>query len=90
MTQSPYQIITMTPQQLEDFAMVCFQKAQHMPKKNEIEPTYKITNPIIKETFPNLAISTLKQWCMRGILGKMGTDGKYYVTLSQIQKTLFK
>ncbi len=54
------------------------------------EKRFKISDPTIKENFPSLAMSTLRSWCQGGHIGKMGTDGKYHVTLQEIEKKLYK
>ncbi len=56
----------------------------------KIEKRYKLSDPIILETFPSLSIHTLKKWCMGGKLGKLGTDGKIHVTLAEIERRLYK
>ncbi len=54
------------------------------------EKKFSINHPAIKENFPSLSKSTLRSWCQNGDLGKMGADGKYHVTLQEIEKKLYK
>ena len=85
------QFNVMTTEQLKEFGLVCIQLANQMPSVSyQVEPIYCLRHPIIAEKFPSTKLSTLKRACMDGKLGKMGVDGKYYVTIKEINKYLFK
>lgn len=84
------EIIIRTFEQDKEFALMVHQYAMSAPRKETREPIYCLTSPTVAEYFPDLKLSTLRRWAMDGKIGKMGTDGKYYVTLSEIEKKLFK
>lgn len=82
-------IIIRTAEQDLEFALQVHRLATDSPKKPIKEAYYALKNPKISEFFPDLSFDRLQKWCMKGQVGKMGEDGKYYVTLSEIEYKLF-
>jgi hypothetical protein len=68
-------------------AMTVEEMLKRVPKE---EPWFKLNCPEIKAVFPHLSTSTLKKWAMKGRLGKLGEDKKFYVQISEIKEYLFK
>lgn len=58
--------------------------------KPEPQETYlAIDNEEIYKVFPDLVKSTLKRWCMSGKVGKICEDGKYRVTIKELERFIF-
>lgn len=93
------ELIVRTPEQerafLEQFADILFQKftrEQSALKTKHVDPKYipyKLNSKQVKEAFPDTSLSTLRKWATDGIIGKKGKDGKYYVTINEVEKVLF-
>ena len=89
--ENQFEFIVRTKEQDKEFAKLIAQLTaeeilKRIPKR---EPLYHLSAPEIKTAFPGLKHQTLQRWATSGKVGKMGADGKYYVTLPEIEKALF-